>query len=79
MSTKVRQINSFFKQANRSDVDRILDKIILSERQQKVFDMYYIKKQDVGFIADTLNFSYTVIKTEIKTIRDKMSCFLFSV
>ena len=78
MSAKVRNINTFFKNANRSDVESILDKIILSERQQKVFDMYYIKKQDVGFIADTLNFSYSVIKTEIKTIRDKMSCFLFS-
>ena len=73
MSATVKRVNSFFRSANRADVDRILSEVILSERQRKIFDMYYIQKHDVGFIADTLNASYSVIKSEIKEIRLKIS------
>ena len=73
MSTTVKRINSFFKSAKRADVDKVLSEIILSERQKKVFDMYYLQKHDVGFIADTLNFSYSVIKSELNIIRNKLS------
>ena len=72
MSKDVRRVNAFFRDALKSDVESVKGIILLSERQEKIFDMYYVKKQDVGFIADTLNVCNVVISTELKRIRDKV-------
>lgn len=72
MSTTVRKVNAFFRKAKKADIDKVLGEVVLSARQKKVFDMYYIQKHDVGFIADTLNISYSVIKSEILAVRQKI-------
>lgn len=72
MSTKVKAVNSFFRTAIKSDVDKIKGEIILSDRQDKIFTMYYIQRKDRNFIADTLYISATVVDRELKTIRDKI-------
>jgi len=72
MSTKSKAVNIFFKTAIKSDVDKIKDEIILSDRQDKIFTMYYIQRKDRNFIADTLYISATVVDRELKTIRDKI-------
>ena len=76
MSISVLKINAFFRHADMSDVEEIQKKIILSERQNKIFEMYYIKKQDRGFIADTLYVSQSVVSEELKSIREKLLKFL---
>lgn len=53
MSESVKIINDYFRTATRSEVDGLLGKIVLSERQQAVFDMYYMKRKDVGFGKET--------------------------
>ena len=72
MSTKSKAVNTFFKTAIKSDVDKIKGEIILSDRQDKIFTMYYIQRKDRNFIADTLYISATVVDRELKTIRDKI-------
>lgn len=72
MSKDIQKVNGFFKSALKSDVDSVKEKIILSERQDKIFDMFYLKRQDIGFIADTLYVSVSVINSELKAIRNKM-------
>ncbi len=72
MSTKVKAVNSFFRTAIKSDVEKIKGEIILSDRQDKIFTMYYIQRKDRNFIADTLYISATVVDRELKTIRDKI-------
>lgn len=73
MSDIVKKVKRYFLEASRADVDTLLSKILLSERQSKVFEMYYLKKKDVGFIiADTLNVCYSVIRDELHTIRQKI-------
>lgn len=72
MFATVRAVNGWFRSANRNDLDRLLSEIILSERQRKVFDMFYVKKQNIGFIADTLCVSKTVVNVELKEIRRKI-------
>lgn len=72
MSEITKFINSFFKTAVKSDIDNIRSKIILSERQEKIFEMYYIKKQPIGFIADSLCVCPMVINNELKIIRQKL-------
>ena len=73
MSDTVKRINAYFRDAVKSDVDRIKENAVFSERQEIVFEMYYLKKNDIGFIADKLCASYSVIKSEIQAIRRKIS------
>ncbi len=72
MLEAVRKVNSYFKNATRPEVDNLLSQIILSERQADIFDMYYIKKKDVGFIADSLGVCNLVVNIELKRIREKI-------
>ena len=68
----VQTVNAYFKIATRADVNDLLSKIILSERQTRIFEMFYIKRQNIGFIADTLGFSERVISEELEIIRHKI-------
>lgn len=68
----VRIVNRFFNNATQSDIKEILSEIVLSDRQSKVFEMYFIKRHNVGFIADSLYISPTVIYREINRIRNKV-------
>lgn len=76
MNTIVRTINAYFKIATRADVNDLLSKIILSERQMRIFEMFYLKRQNISFIADTLGFSERVISEELDSIRCKISAVI---
>jgi len=76
MYSIIRTINAYFKIATRANVNDLLSKIILSERQQRIFEMFYIKRQNIGFIADTLGFSERVISEELDIIRRKISTII---
>lgn len=76
MLITVRRINKWFKDATRADVNDLLGKIILSDRQTRIFEMFYIKRQNIGFIADTLGFSERVICEELELIRRKISAVI---
>lgn len=76
MYSIIRTINAYFKIATRADVNDLLSKIILSERQQRIFEMFYLKRQNIGFIADTLGFSERVISEELDLIRRKISVII---
>ena len=70
--TDVLRVNHYFKLANRADVDTLLTKIILSDRQKTIFDMFYIRKQNIGYIADSLNVCSLVVSKELNIIRNKI-------
>lgn len=72
MSVEVKTINAYFKEALKSDIDNIVDKLALSDRQLDIFYRYYVKKQDVGFIADTIGVCEAVISRELKKVRKKI-------
>jgi predicted DNA-binding protein YlxM (UPF0122 family) len=72
MSENSRRVNNFFKNANRADLQIITDDIIFSERQEKVMEMFYLKKKGINFIADTLNISSDSIKKDLYGIRQKI-------
>lgn len=72
MSQSVKEINKFFKTAVRSDLDGVKDDLLLSDRQDKIFHMYYIRKLDINFIADDLGVVPLVVSNELKTIRKKL-------
>ena len=72
MSTRVKAVNQFFAGANRADVDNVKDKIILSDRQDTIFTMFYLQKKDISYISDFLCVSPTVVCRELRKIRDKI-------
>ena len=74
--SKIRAVNSFFKTAIKPEVDKLKEDIILSDRQDEIFTMFYIKQKDIGYIADALCVSRAVIERELKRIRDKILRFL---
>ena len=56
MSQLSKRINEFFKCATRNEVKQIKDKIYISQHLEEVFDMFYIQKLDINYIA------YKIIK-----------------
>jgi len=72
MSNQIKKINGFFRNALKSDVDNVKNNIVLSEQQCKIFEMFYIKKNDIGFIADSLNVCVSVVNEELRLIRGKI-------
>ena len=72
MATIIKKINSFFKTAIKSEVDNVKNQIVLTDRQKEIFDMFYIRKLDINFIADSIGVCPMVINNELKTIRQKL-------
>lgn len=72
MSATVQKINEFFRNAIKKDVDELKIQLLLSDRQLEIFDRFYIRKQDINFIADSLNVCSQVINNELKAIRKKL-------
>ena len=72
MSATLLEINKFFRFATKSDIDKLLENMFLTERQKRIFEMFYIKKQGRGFTADTLFISESEVSKELRLIRSKM-------
>lgn len=72
MVKNVKELNRYFKTATKRDIEILLDTILLSERQETIFSMFYIKKYDIGFIADSLNVCRRVVNRELMEIRRKL-------
>ena len=73
MSETVKSINAFFKTSLRSDVDDLLSKLALSDRQARIFEMFYVQKKDILFIADTIGVCEAVVNRELKRVRMKIA------
>ncbi len=78
MSTTSKTVNSFFRDAVRKDVDGLSKDLLLSERQEKIYEMFYLRKHDISFIADTVGCCPRVVQKELRTIRSKIVKHLIS-
>ena len=77
--TKVKRITEYkvtMDTNGKPSVESVKDSIILTDRQETIFKMYYIQGKDVNFIADSLYISASVVCRELKTIRAKISPYL---
>lgn len=72
MSTTSKAVNSFFKDAIRKDIDGLVGELLLSERQERIYEMFYLKKQDINFIADTIGCCPRIVQKELRIIRKKI-------
>lgn len=69
-------VNQFFRYANKPDVAAVEEHLLLDDLQDQIYRMRYIQKKPVGYIADTLGYSPTKIKRELKIIREKIEPLL---
>lgn len=76
MSCVTKKINKFFRYALKKDIENVKTNIVLSERQLKIFEMFYIEKHDINFIADNLCVCRMVVNNELKLIRIKIAKIL---
>lgn len=76
MTKEVKIVNDFMRSATRAQVDEVLSDVILSDRQRKIFDLHFIRRMDIGFTADELGYSSSVICVELRIIRRKIFAIL---
>ncbi len=72
MSEESKKVNGFFKTAGKSDVEKAISDVLFTDRQRKIFDMFYVERRDVNFIADTLCVSADTVNKELRAIRNKI-------
>lgn len=72
MSEQSKAVNLYFRNALRKDVDGLEYDLLLSARQEQIYNMFYIKKNDINYIADTIGCCPRVVQKELKTIRRKI-------
>lgn len=73
MSELSKRINEFFKYATRNEVRQIKDNIYISEHLNLVFEMFYIQKKDIDYIAYTTGYSRGKIEADLRLLRRKLS------
>ncbi len=76
MSQTVKTVNSFYKNCTRDEEEKLYSKMLLTERQETIYRMYYIQDKNIGYIADTLNVCQGVVDKELKVIRKKILMIL---
>ena len=72
MSTTSKAVNAFFKTAIKNDVDGLVEELLLSKRQEQIYELFYIKKLDINYIADTVGCCPRIVQKELRTIRKKI-------
>lgn len=72
MSDVVKRINNFFRYCSKSDESLVYDKLLLTDRQDTIYKMYYRQDKDINFIADTINACPSLVDKELKIIRTKI-------
>lgn len=72
MSEISKSINKFFDDATRTEINYILDNVIISEHLQKVFTMRYIEDKNIDFIAYSTGYSKSKIESDLRKIRKKI-------
>ena len=68
----VRKINEYFRNIIKPELDLIKGELLLTETQDKIFNMKYVENKDIGFISDSLFISKDKCFAELKTIRQKI-------
>lgn len=76
MSELTKKINQFFKLATRREVQEIKDEIYISQHLEQVFNMYYIEKKSIQYIADTTGYGVTKINNDLRLLREKINKLL---
>ena len=73
MSELSRQVNKFFNEASKNEVENLIDNILMTDHLKRVFEMKYIEGKDINFIAYKTGYSKGKIEADLRKIRKKIS------
>lgn len=76
MSEIVKFIKAELKNLTESERNKIIEDACFSERQEQIFVLKHIRRKSLISIADEINFSESVVKSELRTIRNKIEKIL---
>lgn len=76
MSELSKRVNEFFKLATKSEISKIKNELYFSDHLLQVFEMFYIQKKDIDFIAYKTNYSRGKIESDLRLIRKKLNRFI---
>lgn len=68
----VRRVNRLFLTMTESGLDALRKACLLSKRQEAVMELYFVRRNDVNFVADTIGISQRTVGREIAVIREKV-------
>lgn len=73
MSELSKKINEFFRCATRQEVKQVKDNIYISEHLETVFNMFYLERKDIDYIAYKTGYSRGKIEADLRLLRSKIS------
>lgn len=73
MSELTKKINNFIKYATRTEINEIKDELCLDEHLEQVFNLFYIKRKSIDFIAFETGYSKAKINSDLAVLRRKMA------
>ena len=73
MSELSKQVNRFFNEATKKEVDNLKQSILISEHLKKVLEMRYIEGKDIDYIAYVTGYSKSKIEADLRKLRKKIS------
>lgn len=73
MSELSRRVNEFFRSATRNEVKQVKDELYISEHLNEVFEMFYLQRKDIEYIAYTTGYSRGKIEADLRLLRRKLS------
>ena len=72
MSEQTKRVNSFFRTAVRRDIEGLPEQLLLTDRQYRIYELFYLKRKDINFISDCVYISPRAVEKELRTIRRKI-------
>ena len=73
MSDTSRAVNAFFRDALRKDVENLSYELMLTDRQDMILQLFYIRRKDINYIADEVGCCPRVVQRELRSIRRKLA------
>ena len=71
-NNEVKRVNLFFKDIIKPEYDRLNAELLLTDTQQEILRLKYIKCHDINYISDTLGYSPAYINHQLRIIRKKL-------
>lgn len=73
MSELSKQVNRYFDEATKAEVDKLKEDILISEHLRRVLELRYIEGKDINYIAYITGYSKGKIEADLRKIRKKIS------
>ena len=70
--SKPKKVNRFFRHAVKRDIEGLEEQLLLTDRQFKIYSLFYLKHKDINYISDCVFISPRAVEKELRLIREKI-------